>query len=309
MGRRSQSPRPLARYVLPTVNGWRPRLPPPAYRLPHIARMRLDGPLPLLATATAAASASILGWERRRRRAAERLAAATFETLLNAVEANDPQTGQHVRRVARYSLVLAEAMGLTDRECHAIERVALFHDIGKIDQALFDIVHDDHKLTAAERREVSTHPARGAAVLTPLAEFYPELTDGVLAHHERWDGSGYPNRLKGRRIPLAARIVAVADTFDAVAQSRRYSVAKGTEVARTVICEGRATQFDPDLVDLFVLPPVYAQFLHVHRAGKTKKSRRTERRDTTSSMSPRAPDVDFRWRTTSPPPPASTGAT
>src|ERR1043165_5887142 len=88
-------------------------------------------------------------WEaqRRRRTGAERLAAAVFETLLNAIEANDPETGQHVRRVARYSLILGDAAGLSDHELRALERIALFHDIGKITEALFDVVHDDATLT------------------------------------------------------------------------------------------------------------------------------------------------------------------
>ena len=90
--------------------------------------------------------------ERRARRAVERFAAAGLETLLNAIEANDAQTGQHVRRVATYALIIADSAGLDERQCHAIERVALFHDIGKIHEALFDIVHDHTKLSADDRR-------------------------------------------------------------------------------------------------------------------------------------------------------------
>src|SRR5262249_44167094 len=145
--------------------------------------------------------------ERRRRLEAERLAAATFESLLNAIEANDAQTGMHVRRVAAYALVLADALGADEKLRRSIERVALFHDIGKIHEALFDIIHDDKKLSAADRRAVATHPRRGADVLKPLASFYPELPIGVMSHHERWDGSGYPRGLHGRRIPLTARVV------------------------------------------------------------------------------------------------------
>src|SRR5947209_5827120 len=95
--------------------------------------------------------------ERRARRAVERFAAAGLETLLNAIEANDAQTGQHVRRVATYALIIADSAGLDERQCHAIERVALFHDIGKIHEALFDIVHDHTKLSADDRRAIDTH--------------------------------------------------------------------------------------------------------------------------------------------------------
>src|SRR5689334_1161513 len=172
--------------------------------------------------AIGALTGAILIRERRRREAAERFAAAALETLLNAVDANDAETGAHVRRVAAYALILGEAAELSEHECKSIERVALFHDIGKIHEALIDIVRDDRPLTPAERRAIATHPAVGANVLQPLNGFYPDLADGVLSHHERWDGKGYPRGLKGRRIPLAARVVAVADTFDALTHGRRY---------------------------------------------------------------------------------------
>src|SRR3954471_22751121 len=149
---------------------------------------------------TLAATAGILTGvllirERRRREAAERFAAASLEALLNAIDANDARTGAHVRRVAAYALILAHAAQLDSHQQKVVERVALFHDIGKIHEALFDIIHEDTHLTVAERRAIATHPNRGAKVLAPLAPFYPELAEGVLAHHERWDGKGYPNGL------------------------------------------------------------------------------------------------------------------
>ena len=156
--------------------------------------------------------------------AAERLAAAVLETLLRAIDANDAETGGHVRRVARYALILADAADLDRSEQRDVERIALFHDVGKIHEALFDIIHDDTELTAAEREAVRTHPARGADVLTPLAAFYPELSTGVLAHHERWDGTGYPRRFVAASIPLSARIVAIADAFDAITYHRTLPV-------------------------------------------------------------------------------------
>ena len=100
---------------------------------------------------------------------AERLGAATLETLLNAIDANDAVTGAHVRRVARYSLILCDALELDEPTCRSVERVALFHDIGKIHEAISDIFHESSKLTPAERRAVMTHPQRGADVLAPLA--------------------------------------------------------------------------------------------------------------------------------------------
>src|SRR6266513_5003479 len=112
-----------------------------------------------------AAATGLLYREHNIRIRAERLGAATLETLLNAIDANDATTGAHVRRVANYSLILAEAADLNEPTRRSIERVALFHDIGKIHEAVSDIFHDDTRLTPAERRAVRTHPRRGAEVL------------------------------------------------------------------------------------------------------------------------------------------------
>jgi HD-GYP domain-containing protein (c-di-GMP phosphodiesterase class II) len=231
---------------------------------------------------------------RRARRAIERLGAAALETLLNAVEANDPETGAHVRRVAACSLVIADAAGFEEHRRRAVERVALFHDIGKIHEALFDIVHDGRRLSAGERRSIATHPRRGAAVLAPLTAFYPELPRGVLAHHERWDGSGYPKGLRGKRIPLEARVVSIADTFDAVSHNRRYRRGTGFTSARQVIEAGRGTQFDPDLVDLVLFPPVWSRLVHERIAPRESDARRKPRERES------VPDISFRWRAESP---------
>lgn len=228
------------------------------------------------------------------RRATERFAAASLETLLNAIDANDAETGAHVRRVATYALILADAAGLSDREKRIVERVALFHDVGKIHEALFDIIHDEKRLNRAERRAIATHPRRGADVLRPLNGFYPELPEGVLSHHEKWNGSGYPRGLKGRRIPLAARIVAIADTFDAVTHRRRYRGAQSIATGLDVINAGRDTQFDPELVDLFVFPAVVERLEEAERAVASWSTPVMQRRTGRDEVN--VPDITFRWR-------------
>jgi HD-GYP domain-containing protein (c-di-GMP phosphodiesterase class II) len=249
---------------------------------------------PLALLAGAAAGALVIR-ERQSCRSLERLAAAGLESLLNAIEANDADTGAHVRRVAAYAIVLAEEAGLDDHTRRIIERVALFHDVGKIHAALFDIIHEETTLTPAERRAIATHPARGARVLAPIARFYPDLAAGVLAHHERWDGGGYPDGLRGRRIPLSARVVAIADTFDVVSHGRRYQRGLSLDRAAEVIARGRGTQFDPQLVDLFLLPPVFARIREAKRTfAKPRIPKRKERREPVSERE--APDVVFRWR-------------
>jgi HD-GYP domain-containing protein (c-di-GMP phosphodiesterase class II) len=249
-----------------------------------------------------AVGATFLMRERQGRMAAERLAAALLETLLRAIDANNAETGGHVRRVARYALILADAADLDLRAQRNVERVALFHDVGKIDEALFDIIHDHNALTPAKREAVRTHPRRGADVLAPLAAFYPELSIGVLSHHERWDGSGYPRSLQADAIPLAARIVAIADTFDAITYRRRYRSARTVAEAVETLMRGRGTQFDPDLVDLFVSPPVLDDVVAVLREDDGPKPRRAPR--PASRGDELLPELRFRWRTTTPSPQA-----
>lgn len=249
----------------------------------------------LIAVATGALAGAYLIREHHRREAGERVAAASLEALLNAIDANDAETGAHVRRVAAYALVLADAAQLDEHDQRNIERVALFHDIGKIHEALFDIIHENSDLTPAERQAIATHPERGAEVLAPLTPFYPELAKGVLAHHERWDGSGYPRGLRGRQIPLSARIVTLADTFDAVSHRRRYREGRGASGAADVIAAGRGTQFDPQLVDLMLLPPVFKRILEEQRNFRhpPRAARGGRRRGERESA---VPEVTFRWR-------------
>jgi HD-GYP domain-containing protein (c-di-GMP phosphodiesterase class II) len=250
---------------------------------------------PILAIAAGAITGAYLIRERRRREAGERVAAASLEVLLNAIDANDAETGAHVRRVAAYALALANAAQLDDHQKRNVERVALFHDIGKIHEALFDIIHENTDLTPAERQAIATHPARGAEVLAPLTPFYPELAKGVIAHHERWDGSGYPRGLRGRQIPLSARIVTLADTFDAITHRRRYREGRGIETASDIIAAGRGTQFDPQLVDLMLFPPVFERILEEQRAfRRLPTSARGDRRR--GERESAVPEVTFRWR-------------
>jgi HD-GYP domain-containing protein (c-di-GMP phosphodiesterase class II) len=239
------------------------------------------------------AATGFLYREHSKRTNAERLSAATLETLLNAIDANDAVTGAHVRRVATYALILGEAAGLDERTLRSIERVALFHDIGKLDEALTDIFHDPKKLTPEERRAVTTHPLRGAEVLEPLSVYYPDLGKGVAAHHERWDGRGYPRGLKARRIPLQARVVSIADSFDAITHRRRYSHARSFAEATRAVADGKGTQFDPDLVDLFLSPSVLAKIEEAMREAHMPQQKRDKRR---RGQIRRAPDITFRWR-------------
>ena len=252
-----------------------------------------------LQTALLAAGAGLYYLKARRERArVERLAAAALESLLNAIDANDPATGAHVRRVAAVSLIIADACGLSEQARSSVERVALFHDIGKMHEALFDITHDDHALSAEERQQIATHPQLGANVVAPLSLFYPDLGAGVLAHHERWDGTGYPRGLRGTAIPLAARIVAVADTFDAITHHRRYDMARSTPDAVEVIAAERGRQFDPDITDAFLSPTVQLLVYAAMEPSPLPDAIVACKRQQTPVYT-EVPDVAFRWHVAS----------
>ena len=250
---------------------------------------------------TGAALCAVAVRERRLRDRAERFASAALESLLRAIDANDPQTGAHVRRVADYALIIADAADVSDSDRRTIELASLFHDVGKIHEAMFDIVHEPRKLTPAERRALRTHPARGADVLAPIASFHPQLAEAVLAHHERWDGSGYPKGLRGTRISLPARVVMIADTFDAITQRRRYRDGRSTREAADIICKAAGTQFDPELVQLMMQPPVFERITRAHRAH-AKRGDRIPKREGRVATKKRMPDVEIRWRTRTQPP-------
>ena len=192
----------------------------------------------------------------RRRRGLHRLHRRTVDLLLNALTAEDPVTARHSRRVADLSYALGEAAGMRGRDLRVLRVAALLHDMGKIDDRFFHIVHSRRPLSEEQRREIRGHPHESAHILAPLEGEHPGLRQIVSAHHECWDGSGYPEGLAGEAIPLASRVIALADAFDAMTQPRKYRPAKPAGEAIDELCEGAGAQFDPRLAELVAAPPV-----------------------------------------------------
>jgi HD-GYP domain-containing protein (c-di-GMP phosphodiesterase class II) len=174
---------------------------------------------------------------------------ATVRALSNAVEARDAYTGKHAERVAAYGVELARACGLDVAANPQIEFGFLLHDVGKV--AVPDaILFKADRLTDEEYALIAQHPVIGAEILRDVS-FLGEAKLVVRHHHERWDGAGYPDGLKGDDIPLAARIFAVADTLDALTTDRPYRTATGWTEARAVIRAESGAQFDPAVVDAY----------------------------------------------------------
>jgi putative nucleotidyltransferase with HDIG domain len=209
----------------------------------------------------------------RRRREAESTFVQTLSIIADVIDLRDPYTAGHSKRVAVYSRKLAAAINLPPRQLDIIESGALLHDIGKIsipDAVLFKPA----RLNLDERRIISTHPVVGARLLNGITAM-EDVTPCVLHHHEKIDGTGYPDHLAGDAIPLGARIIAVADTFDAMTTDRPYRRALSVETAIAELVRVAGTQLEERLVVAFaelvvrgeiVPPPSLADIERAHAA-------------------------------------------
>ncbi|NCB37742.1 MAG: GAF domain-containing protein [Erysipelotrichia bacterium] len=175
---------------------------------------------------------------------------SAVRALANSIDAKDAYTRGHSERVAKYSMEIGKVMGLNPDELKNLHVGALLHDIGKIGIAEV-IINKDSKLTEAEYLEIKTHPSRGASIIEP-AKFLKEKVPLIKFHHERYDGKGYPDGLKGENIPLMARIVCCADSFDAMTSKRAYRDVMPLEDARNELIKCSGTQFDPRIVSAFL---------------------------------------------------------
>jgi putative nucleotidyltransferase with HDIG domain len=177
----------------------------------------------------------------------------TLEALGDALDLKDSETEGHSKRVTAYTIALARAMGISPGEIKVIARGAFLHDIGKM--AIPDqILRKPGKLTSEEQDIMREHCARGYQMLRKIP-FLAEAAEIVFTHQEHYDGSGYPNALKGIAIPVGARIFAVADTLDAITSDRPYRVARTFDAARQEIIRCSGTQFDPTVVEVYLRIP------------------------------------------------------
>jgi diguanylate cyclase (GGDEF)-like protein/putative nucleotidyltransferase with HDIG domain len=195
----------------------------------------------------------------------------TIEALAIAIDAKDEVTHDHVHRVQIYATGLARLFGLSEAEIEALRAGALLHDIGKL--AVPDyILNKPDKLSNAEFDKMKVHTIVGAEILTRVGFPYP-VVPVVRHHHERWDGRGYPDALRGEQIPMTARILAVVDCFDAVREDRQYRKAMTREQAVDLIKSGSGTMYDPEVVRLFLehLPQFEAEIRRQKREVKQSR--------------------------------------
>ncbi|HYA86324.1 MAG TPA: HD domain-containing phosphohydrolase [Nitrospirota bacterium] len=174
----------------------------------------------------------------------------TLKSLVNSIEARDSYTKQHSERVTAYALRIAEAMDLPAEDRDALGFGGYLHDIGKIG-VRDTILLKTERLTPQERNEINLHPVIGENIVKPL-RFFPKVREIILHHHEHFNGSGYPNGLAGTTIPVTARILAVADAYDAMTSSRPYRQARVHEHAAAELMRNANTQFDGEIVRAFL---------------------------------------------------------
>lgn len=194
----------------------------------------------------------------------------TLEALGDALDLKDSETEGHSKRVTAYAIALARAMGIPPDEIKIIARGAFLHDIGKM-AIPDDILRKPGKLTPEEENLMREHCSRGYHMLRKIP-FLAGAAEIVFCHQEYFDGNGYPNGLRGREIPIGARIFAVADTLDAITSDRPYRKARGFDAAREEILRCSGTQFDPSVVEVFLkIPNELWQELRSEISGQNKR--------------------------------------
>jgi putative nucleotidyltransferase with HDIG domain len=173
-----------------------------------------------------------------------------LRALAGTIDAKSPWTAGHSERVTATAVALGRWMQLPEADLERLSRGGLLHDIGKIGIPIA-VLDKPERLTEEERRIIETHPVVGAHILEPVKPFH-DVIDIVRNHHERWDGKGYPDGLAGEEIPFLARIVAVADVYDAISSARPYRGATPPPVVLSIIERGSGTLFDPRIAEAFL---------------------------------------------------------
>jgi response regulator RpfG family c-di-GMP phosphodiesterase len=174
----------------------------------------------------------------------------SVDAMIRALEAKDLYTRGHSQRVTMYSVAIGKRMGMSDAGLENLRRASILHDLGKIGVREV-VLNKPGRLNDDEFLEIVRHPEVATQILDPIPFFQP-LLPAILHHHERFDGKGYPSHLAGGEIPIESRIMAIADTFDAMTSTRAYRKALPVEAANSEIVRGAGTQFDPEIVPLFL---------------------------------------------------------
>jgi putative nucleotidyltransferase with HDIG domain len=203
-----------------------------------------------------------------------------LELMVKAIEARDPYTSGHSRRVADASAIIARGIGLSATKVERVRLAALLHDVGKIHEDFAPILRKEDRLTDDEWAIMKTHPEKGAELIATLSHL-SDLVSPIRHHHERWDGRGYPDGLQGVEIPLTARIITFADTLDAMRSDRPYRRALSEADVRAEFTKNSGNQFDPVICEQVLSPGVWSQLFPSSRHGWVMRLRTPQRASVT----------------------------
>jgi hypothetical protein len=181
-----------------------------------------------------------------------------LQLMVAAIEARDPYTSGHSRRVARNARLIAQAIGLREKQVERVAVAALLHDVGKIHEVFAPILSKPGRLTAEENAIMQTHPIKSEELVRTVSQL-SDVVAPIRHHHENWDGTGYPDGLAGERIPIASRIIMFADTIDAMTTDRPYRAALSEAQVRAEFEKLRGRQFDPNICEKLLGSPIYSK--------------------------------------------------
>jgi HD-GYP domain-containing protein (c-di-GMP phosphodiesterase class II) len=193
-----------------------------------------------------------------------------LDLMVAAIEARDPYTSGHSQRVAKAAKLIARTIGLKPAEIERVGVAALLHDVGKIDEAFAPILAKEGRLTPEEWDTMKRHPIRSAELVGLLSSLR-DVVPAVRHHHENWDGTGYPDGIKGEAIPLASRIIMFADTLDAMTSDRPYRKALSVEEAKAEFIRFRGRQFDPAICDRILDEAAWEEIYRSYTEADTEK--------------------------------------
>ncbi len=202
-----------------------------------------------------------------------------LQLMVAAIEARDPYTSGHSRRVSHNAKIIARAMGLPTRDVDRVGVAALLHDVGKIHEVFAPILRKPGRLTPDERLTMETHPIKSAELVQNVSHL-SDLVTPIRHHHENWDGTGYPEGLRAEAIPLWSRIIMFADTIDAMTTDRPYRAALTETDVRSELLRFRGQQFDPEICDLLLASPLYPSLFMSDRPASRSPTRVTALRRT-----------------------------
>lgn len=189
-----------------------------------------------------------------------------LELFVHTVEFRDPYTSGHSQRVSRFSRIIAQVIGLAPKAIERVSTAALLHDVGKIHEVFAPILVKPGRLTPEERAIMELHPIKSAELVAKISTL-TAIVPAVRHHHENWDGTGYPDRLAGKEIPIESRIIMFADTIDAMTTDRPYRKAMGEAEVRAELVKYRGTQFDPNICDALLGSPEFSRLFDNNDSG------------------------------------------